>query len=582
MGKYSKPRSRSRAEEKELETAYRSMSRSKRPAKKVKKTNRTAAIAAISVALVAIIIGIAAGCIYFNNAQLNGVILPNVKVAGVDVGGMTQAQAIEAVKVNSAVYNKTAMVVNVVDTQVTISPAYVGKLDIRAAVKDAYKFGNTGSQSKREEDRRIAETTGYIVDITPHLNLDSDAIMRSLSQLDGIYNTALSQSTYEVTGSAPNHKLTVKLGVPEYGLDLDVLYQQVMDAYNRFVFVVEGKCGMIMPDPIDLEAILNQYYVAPQDATFDPKTYEVVEGKDGYGFDIEAVTAQLQQAAHGSTVEILFAPIPPKITAQDLTGTLYRDTLATYTAAHESDNDRDVNLRLACEAINGKVLMPGQVFSYNEALGQRTAAKGYRPGKSYSGNETVETIGGGICQVSSALYYCALLSDLEILVRESHGFAPSYVPLGMDATVSWGSLDFRFRNNTQHPIRIEASAIGGKTTVTLIGTDTKDYYVEMEYETLNTYDYAISYRYLSAENLEGYRNGDYIVEPYTGYDVKTYRCKYNKETKELISRDLEDESNYRSRDGVICRIEGGASEGTSRPGIGGGGISDGPGALPPE
>lgn len=580
MGKYSKTRTRSRAEEKELENAYRKMSGSKRSPKKSKKSNRKATIIAICIALAAIIIGIAAACLYLNKAELNGVIVNNVYVAGVNLGGMTQAQAMEAIQANSDAYNKSTMVVNVMDTQVTLSPAYLGKLNIRAAVKDAYKYGNTGSQARREEERRIAAAKGYIVDITPYLDLDEDAIKRALSELGNTYNTALTQSKYEVTGEAPNHKLIVTLGVPEYGLDLNKLYQQVLDAYNRFEFVVEGECGMIEPDPIDLETILSGYYVAPQDATFDPKTFEVVEGKDGYGFDIEAVRQQLKDAAYGSTVEIAFAPIAPKVTSQDLSEMLYRDTLATYTAEHDSDKDRDVNLRLACEAINGKVLLPGDVFSYNEVLGQRTSAKGYRPGKSYSGNETVETIGGGICQVSSALYYCALVSDLKILARESHGFVTSYMPLGMDATVSWGSLDFRFKNTTDYPIRIEASASGGTTTVTLVGTDTRDYYVEMEYEVLNTYDYALTYKALDANNSQGLRNGDYIEEPYVGYDVKTYRCKYNKETKQLLSRDFEDDSNYRSRDGIICKIEGSSSGNTSTPGIGGGMVTDGPGALP--
>ncbi len=575
MGKYSNKRTRTRAEDKELENAYRSKSGSKRSGKAKKKNNQKATVIAICIAIVAIVIGIAAGCIYLNKAEMNGVIVDNVYIAGINVGGMTQSQAITAIEANGAAYKQTPMVVNVVDSQVTLSPAYVGGLDARKAAKAAYKYGNTGSESKRQEERQQALQHGHIVDITPYLDLDEDAIRRTLSELANVYSTALTQNKYEITGESPNHKLVVTLGIPEYGLDLDKLYLQVMNAYNSFVFVVEGECGMIEPTPLDLEAIISGYYLAPQDAAFDPKTFEIIDGKDGYGINIEAAQKQLSEAAYGSTVEIPFAAIPPEVTAQSLSETLYRDTLATYTAENDSDSDRDVNLRLACEAINGKVLMPGDSFSYNDALGQRTAAKGYRPGRSYSGNETVETIGGGICQVSSSLYYCALLSDLEIIMRESHGFVTSYMPLGMDATVSWGLLDFRFKNTTDYPIRIEAVADGGKTTVTLIGTDTKDYYMEMEYEVLNTYDYAITYQTMSADNPDGLRNGDYIVEPYVGYDVKTYRCKYDKTTKKLLSREFEDDANYRSRDGVICKIDGNSSSNsTDLPGIGNGRVTE--------
>ena len=586
MGKYDNKRTRAQKEEDALEMSYRKISGAKRTSKKTTKSNRTAAIVAICIALVAIAIGIAAGCVYFAKTDLNGIILENVTVAGVDVGGMTQAQAIEAVSAaTDKTYSRTPMVVKVLESQAQIPTAYVGSLDVKGAVKAAYKFGNSGSQSKRQEEQQIAMNSGYTVDITPYLELDTDAIRQVLSELGTNYSSTLSQSTYEVTGTAPDQKLVVMLGIPEYGLDLDVLYQQVLDAYSQNVFLVEGECGMIEPDPIDLEAIHSAYYIAPVEPTFDPNTFEVVEGTDGYGFDLESAKAQLEQAPFGTTVEIPFTSIAPQYSAKELTTVLYRDELATFTAASASEDNRDTNLRLACEAINGMILYPGDVFSYNDALGQRTAAKGYKPGPSYSGNETVETIGGGICQVSSSLYYCALVADLEILIRESHGFATSYMPLGTDATVSWGSIDFRFRNNTDYPIRIEASASGGNTTVTLIGTDDKDYYVKIEEEVLNTYDYSVSYQSMSANNSEGLKDGDYITEPYTGYDVKTYRCKYNKQTGELISKDLEDESNYRKRDGVICQIKGGSSDpdsGIGYPGIGGGVITDGPGALPPE
>ncbi|MBQ8358817.1 MAG: VanW family protein [Oscillospiraceae bacterium] len=572
MANKTSSRSRAKRQQDELETAYHKKSR-----KKAKKSNRAAAVVAISFAVIAIVLCVAAGYIYFMNAELDGVILENVTVAGVDVGGMTQADAINAVRNATAdTYSKTPMVVKVLESQAEIPVSHVGSLDVAGAVKAAYKFGNSGSQSKRQEQQQIAMQSGYTVDITPYLKLDETAIRDILNELGANYSSTLSQSSYEVTGSAPNQTLVVNLGVPEYGLDLNKLYDQVLDAYSRNVFFVEGVCGMIEPDPIDLESINSKYYIAPTDASFDTKTFEVIEGVDGYGLDIEAAQKALTEAAYGTTVEIPFSAIKPEVTAEKLSAKLFRDQLATYTAKHNSDSDRDTNLRLACEAINGMVLYPGDVFSYNDALGERTAARGYKLGPSYAGNQTVMTYGGGICQVSSALYHCTLVAELETLVRENHSFAPAYMPLGMDAAVSWGSMDFRFRNSSDYPVRIEASATGGSVTVTLMGTNEKDYYIELEYETISEEDYSVSYKTMAADNSEGYKDGDYITEPYKGYQVKTYRCKYNSETKELISRDFIDQSVYKKRDGVICRIEGNSS------GIGGGVISDNDGALPPE
>ena len=130
-------------------------------------------------------------------------------------------------------------------------------------------------------------TQGYAVDLTPFLELNTEAINTKLGELGAIYNTTLTQSTYEVTGTAPDQKLVVKLGTPEYGLDMDKLYTQVMDAYSKNTFLVEGECSIIAPDEVDLQSIHDAHYKAPVDASFTEK-FEVTEGTDGYGFDVEA------------------------------------------------------------------------------------------------------------------------------------------------------------------------------------------------------------------------------------------------------------------------------------------------------
>lgn len=539
--------------------------------KKKRGGNNRSAVVVSCITVIIIAVALFVGCVYLSS-ESKGTILDNVSVAGVDVGGMTQAQAIEAVNQVCDSYTQKSMVVRVLDSQVSISPETSGaKLNVKAAVKAAYKYGHSGSAAKRQEEQDTALNSGYTVDLSKFLNLNTDKVKTALDELGSKYSSTLSQSTYEVTGTAPEQTLVVKLGVPEYGLDMDVLYQQVLDAYSANVFDITGEIGMIEPEQIDLEGILQQYYVAPVDAYFDKENYKIVDGIDGYGFDIEAAKKALSDAAYGTTVKIPFTNISPAVTTESLTNSLYKDQLATFTATHTSEKDRDTNLRLACEAINGIILYPGQTFSYNEALGERTTARGYKPGPSYADGKTVKTIGGGICQVSSCLYYCAMTADLEILTRDNHGFAVSYMPLGMDAAVSWGSLDFRFKNTTNSPIRIDAVSDGGETTVSIMGTDDRDYYVKMEYEVLATYAYSTTYQTMSAGNSQGYKDGDYITEPHTGYTVQTYRCKYKKGTDELISKDKEDASYYNKCDAVICVI--GSSGGSQ--GIGNGGVTEG-------
>lgn len=559
--------------------------------------NRKIVLIAICAALVAVVAGLIAGYFYLSNTINNGLILDNITVAGVDVGGMSKDEAIAAVsKATSNTYTKNTMVVQVLQHKAELAPSLTGaKLDVEAAVDAAYDYGRTGSRKERKDQQYNALMHGYSVDLSPYLSLNTQAIKNALSELGKNYDSVLTQSTFEITGQvpplehnaeeAPGKTLVIKLGTPEYGLDLNALYAQVMQAYSGNVFSVDGKCTVKEPDPIDLKGILDANYIAPINATIDPDTSRPIPEVYGYGFDLDEAKTKLADAEYGATVEIPFVRIAPEITSESLTSGWFKDVLGTYTGSQNSDENRATNLDLACKALNGVIIYPGEVFSYNETLGERTAEKGYKPGAAYVGNATVNLVGGGICQVSTMLYNCALLADLQIVERWNHTYTVVYTKnqLGVDATVSWGALDFRFRNTTNNPIRIEASASGGTTTVTIYGTDDKDYYVKMESETLATYPYETKYEDHTAE---GYAEGKVVVTPYTGYDVKSYRCKYDKETNELISKKLEATSTYKVRDKVICKVEvpevptePSVPEDTTVPEIDSG-ITDTPGALP--
>ena len=556
MANKTSKQARSRGEEAQIEQAFRDISPKSGKPKKQRKPHTALAIFAISFAIVAICLAMVAGYYFFSDANLDGVILENITVAGVNVGGMTQRDAIVAVEAATAnTYGRKTMVVTVLDTTAELPATCCSALDIPAAVKAAYRYGHSGSRAQRQEQQEIAMTQGHVVDIIPYLTLDENAINKGLETIGKKYSTTLTQSSYEIKGKAPNQTLVIHLGSPEYGLNMQDLYRKVLNAYCENRFALEGHCDIIEPEPIDLQSIYDEHYVAPVNAAFNMENFDIISGKNGYGFDLKKAEIQVSNAQYGSTVEIPFLTITPEITDKKLTATLYQDQLSTYTTHHVSESNRDVNLSLACKAIDGTILYPDETFSYNGALGERTEERGYRAGGSFSGGEVVKTVGGGICQVSSTLYYCALVADLEILTRENHGFDTGYVPLGMDATVSWDTLDFCFTNNLDYPIRIDAKAVGGSVTVTICGTDTKDYYVEMEYEVLHKTEYETTYKTLPEDNEDGYKDGDVIVSPATGYRVKTYRCRYNKTTKQLISKDFEAISDYSKRDKVICKIE---------------------------
>ena len=191
--------------------------------------------------------------------------------------------------------------------------------------------------------------------------------------------------------------------------------------------------------------------------------------------------------------------------------------------------------------------MPGDVFSYNKTLGPRTQANGYLPAPAYIGGKTVDDVGGGICQNSSTLYLAVLRANLEIVERTNHMYTVGYVPDGLDATVAYNAIDFKFRNNTEYPILVEAKVSGRTMIVKLHGTKTDNIKVKMVTETLSTTPYKETYKPDSSVAA-----GKTVVDTtaYTGRKVRVFRCLYDAQGN-LISRTQESVNNYRHRDKVI-------------------------------
>lgn len=144
-------------------------------------------------------------------------------------------------------------------------------------------------------------------------------------------------------------------------------------------------------------------------------------------------------------------------------------TLATFTTKTTANSKRNTNVKLSAQAINGTILQPGEEFSFNGTVGQRTEAKGYKGAAAYNNGEVVEEIGGGVCQTSSTLYNVVVRAGLKTTVRRSHTFEPSYVTPGCDATVSWNGPDYKFVNNSSAAIGIRASYSDQTVTISIYG-----------------------------------------------------------------------------------------------------------------
>lgn len=143
-------------------------------------------------------------------------------------------------------------------------------------------------------------------------------------------------------------------------------------------------------------------------------------------------------------------------------------TIGRYQTKYNAKSQRGTNLHLACEYMNGTVIMPGQLFSYNNAVGRRTSDRGFKIAHVYSGGQVVDGMGGGICQISSTLYVAMMIAGIPATEHHFHSLPVDYLKPNLDATVSWGDLDLQFINPYDYPIQILSQANDGIASISIV------------------------------------------------------------------------------------------------------------------
>lgn len=488
-----------------------------------------------------------------NTAVNNSVIFPNVKVNGLAVGGLTEAEAVQKLTDATESYS---------DKAITISFPNGSTLDISTtdaglapepdeAAKLAYEYGRAGNIFSNSLKYFKCLIGMGIVDINKEVGytLDEDSLRSIISEAAGNLNSEPVEPSYEVI----DDRLYITKGTAGMTIDETELYDLVSQAFLSSDFsALDYNAAMKEPNAVDLQAIYDSEYVEPKNSVYDKETGSVTAEVTGVSFDMESAQSALDAAASGERVEIPLILTEPGITAEDLEGLIFSSLLAAKTTDLTSNSNRNTNIALAADEINGCVLNPGETFSFNDVVGERTAARGFMAAGAYSGGTTVTEVGGGICQVSSTIYYTVLKADLEVVNRTSHTFTVSYLPLGMDATVSWGGPEFVFRNNTDYPIKILAWRDGLTLTVELYGTKTNDYTIELDSFVTNKVNY--STEYIDDSSLPAGTSSVKTVG-HTGYTVDTYRYVYDGNGA-LIREEKVNTSSYSKLNEVIVRGTG--------------------------
>ncbi|HSK68046.1 MAG TPA: VanW family protein, partial [Candidatus Limnocylindria bacterium] len=195
-----------------------------------------------------------------------------------------------------------------------------------------------------------------------------------------------------------------------------------------------------------------------QEFNFQTREYKVTRDVPGRRIAAEAIadalTAALDAGQYQASLRLSSEPILPRVTSVDLQNGFTK--LASFSTKTDSNEDRNNNIALAARAVSNRTLMPGETFSFNQATGERTPAKGYRGAPAIAGGVLIDDVGGGVCQVSSTLFNAAALSGMTIVSRDPHAWPVSYLDRGLDATVNWPGLDFKFRNDKDTPVFIIA------------------------------------------------------------------------------------------------------------------------------
>lgn len=414
------------------------------------------------------------GAAFFTVSQVRAAkyIADGVAVNGFSVGGMTVDEATEALQNAwplSALEKPISLVYSGESLEVDLTGAL--RIDYALTAQQALERGKSG-----EKDLPLA------------VEIQEEALEPLI--LEFARDCEQSYNMFELNDDFTQVQVQTK----------DIV--QLLDS-SATIQQLAGQAAKNSFEPVDAvtidtsaEQFPHQLYLRLVRPAKDASVAKDADGKEyivAHVVGIEADEAVLTQ--HLQNGETAFAmpvtPVMPDVLIKDLDIAFYQDVLGEHISYYDLNLvNRSKNVALAASLIDGYEIMPGKTFSYNGAVGERTYERGFRTAIVYTGEGTEEGLGGGICQVSSTLYSAQLKADLETVERTNHSYTVVYVPLGQDATVVYGVLDYRFKNNTNYPVKISATASGGVLTIRLLGTKVdKSVSIELEHERVSTLQY---------------------------------------------------------------------------------------------
>ena len=457
-------------------------------------------LTAILIILILVLGSGLAGSIYVASLHTN---FPNLTVGSIPVGGLTREETVAALDAAGWADHLTIplRVTTVGGLSFDVNPAEAGLASTSEQVADlALAYGHEGNMFENFGTYLKSLFHSAVLD-TASRNINREYIRSCIAGNKADIEALLGSAEY--TPDYEQEQLVLRKGWGQLRLDEDALEDAIVTALqagDTELSFSQLVGGLLCPDFSAIHTALMQ---EPKDAQFtDDGRFEVIDEVVGCSFDVDTAQQLWAAAEPAGEVRIPMSVTWPSVTGEQLRASLYHDLLGACTTSYwNSSANRISNVELASAKIDGTILYPGDVFSYNEVVGERTLEGGFLPAPAYVDGDVKDEVGGGACQVSSTLYAATLFAFLETVERTNHYFPVSYMQLGTDATVTipdgGNIMDLKFRNNKSHPIKIVTySTVDEENyvrdlTFEIWGTLEDDDYMPVEFD--NSWGWSLTY-----------------------------------------------------------------------------------------
>lgn len=478
----------------------------------------------VSVLLAAIAVGL---ILWADSVTASDTNLPGVYVGSTNVGGLTEKETLELLKGQQWDKSVSGTMTVQLPAEQSFRIDYIRSgavLTAESAAAAAYRYGH--GSNKFDNLKTYISSLMTPVDITEgDKSLNRDYIMTLVTRALERFDKHIGDGSYTVDEAA-SEMVYIK-GAGQIKLDAEDVYAKAVEGLKALESSVSYALPAQNVTAPDFNALHTELMREPHDAYYDKETGEIVPDVKGFAFDVSEAESLWNAAGLLEEVRIPVKIDMPEMTAEQLVASLFRDKLGSQTTLYTYSSDARINnIKLCAAKLNGLVLNPGEEFSFNGTIGQRTTEAGFKAAAAYNDGQVVQEVGGGICQVSSTIYCAAMLAQMTTVERTCHMFVVTYLPYGLDATVSWPGPDYKFRNDRDYPVKIVAYCNDADKSITIEiwGTDVDGSYVEL------TSGY-------------GYRYDSTYPDVVIGYSAVSYRNIYDKDGN-LIDRVFEASSSY--------------------------------------